>query len=87
MVTLTTEQLRNHFFDLLENELEIEIDRDMIKGDTDLMDELGIDSIDAVDLIIGMTELTGVRLEPHEFKRLRTIDEFVIALSDSVSNG
>lgn len=84
MVTLTTEQLRNHFFDLLENELEI--DRDMIKGDTDLMDELGIDSIDAVDLIIGMTELTGVRLEPHEFKRLRTIDDFVIALSDAVRN-
>jgi acyl carrier protein len=82
MVTLTTEQLRNHLFDLLENELEI--DRDIIKGDTDLMDELGIDSIDAVDLIIGMTELTGVRLKPHEFKQLRTIDDFVTALSEAI---
>jgi acyl carrier protein len=82
MVTLTTEQLRNHLFDLLEKEFEI--DRDIIKSDTDLMDELGIDSIDAVDLIIGMTELTGVRLKPHEFKQLRTIDDFVTALSEAI---
>jgi len=56
---------------------EFEIDRAMIVPDANLYDDLGIDSIDAVDLIVRLRELTGKKVPPEEFKAVRTVGDVV----------
>jgi acyl carrier protein len=51
-----------------------------IKPEARLYEDLDIDSIDAVDLIVKMRQLTGKRVEPEMFKSVRTIDDVVSAL-------
>ena len=53
---------------------------EIIKPEARLYEDLDIDSIDAVDLIVKMRQLTGKRVEPEMFKSVRTIDDVVSAL-------
>jgi acyl carrier protein len=46
-----------------------------------LYSDLDIDSIDAVDLAVKLTQLTGKRLEPQVFKSVRTVQDVVDALT------
>ena len=45
-----------------------------------LYDDLDIDSIDAVDLIVRLKELTGRKVSPEEFKAVRTVADVVDAI-------
>ena len=47
------------------------------KGDTGLFDELDLDSIDAVDLVVRLQNLTGKKIQPEEFKQIRTVNDVV----------
>lgn len=42
-----------------------------------LSTDLDIDSIDAVDLMVRLRELTGKRINPEDFKNARTIQDVV----------
>lgn len=54
-----------------------------IRPDALLADDLGIDSIDAVDMIVHMREVTGERISPERFKTVRTVQD-VVAIVDRV---
>jgi acyl carrier protein len=56
---------------------EFEIDANSINADANLYEDLGIDSIDAVDLIVRLRELTGKRVPPEDFKKVRTVGDIV----------
>ena len=56
---------------------EFDIDADSINADANLYEDLGIDSIDAVDLIVRLRELTGKRVPPEDFKTVRTVGDVV----------
>ncbi len=58
-----------------------ELDKSKITLDADLYSDLDIDSIDAVDLVVKLKELTGKRLRPEAFKTVRTVQDVVDALS------
>jgi acyl carrier protein len=58
-----------------------EIDKPRITLAANLYSDLDIDSIDAVDLAVKLKQLTGKRLEPEVFKRVRTVQDVVDALS------
>lgn len=45
-----------------------------------LYENLDIDSIDAVDMIMKLKQLTGKRIEPSEFKSVRTVQDVVDAI-------
>jgi acyl carrier protein len=62
---------------------EFEIPRESITREAHLFQELGIDSIDAVDLIVRMRELTGKHVPPDRFKSVRTVGD-VIAVLESL---
>ncbi|MFV8782825.1 acyl carrier protein [Microbulbifer sp. SA54] len=51
-----------------------------ISEDAHLSDDLDIDSIDAVDLIVRLKELTGRKIAPEEFKNVRTVGDVVTAI-------
>lgn len=59
-----------------------ELDKAKITLDANLYNDLDIDSIDAVDLAVKLKELTGKRLQPEVFKRVRTVQDVVDALAD-----
>ena len=59
-----------------------ELDETKITLDAHLYEDLDIDSIDAVDLAVKLKQLTGKRLQPEVFKRVRTVGDVVEALSE-----
>jgi acyl carrier protein len=58
-----------------------ELDKAKITRDAHLYDDLDIDSIDAVDLAVKLKQLTGKRLQPEVFKKVRTVQDVVDALA------
>ena len=58
-----------------------ELDEARITLEANLYSDLDIDSIDAIDLAVKLKQLTGKRLEPEVFKRVRTVQDVVDALS------
>ena len=54
--------------------------------DSHLKEDLDIDSIDAVDLMVKLREVTGQRIQPDDFKNARTVGDVVETLKrmDSV---
>jgi acyl carrier protein len=57
-----------------------EIDPELIKPESRLFDDLDIDSIDAVDLVLKIREMTGRKVKPEEFKKVRTVGDIVDAV-------
>ena len=62
---------------------EFEIEADLITPEANLMDDLDIDSIDAIDILARLRELTGKDLPAEALKEVRTVGD-VIALVDSI---
>lgn len=73
------ERLRNYLVDLFD------IPADRIALDSRLRDDLDLDSIDAVDLIVKLQELTRVRIDPEQFKSVRTVGDVVERVHDALA--
>lgn len=54
-----------------------EVDPANVVPDAALYDNLDVDSIDAVDLIARLTELTGIKVQPEQFKSVRTVGDVI----------
>jgi acyl carrier protein len=72
------EQLRNVLVEIFE------LDEESVTLDADLYGDLDIDSIDAVDLMVELKEITGKKLDPESFKEVRKVGDLVTALYDLV---
>lgn len=57
-----------------------EIDTQEIRPEALLVEDLDVDSIDAVDIAVEMQELTGTKIQPQEFKDIRTVQDIVDAV-------
>lgn len=57
-----------------------EVDAAAVTPTAQLYDDLDIDSIDAVDLVVKLKEVTGKKIQPEEFKSVRTVEDVVIAI-------
>lgn len=62
-----------------------EIDPAKITLEANLYTDLDIDSIDAVDLVIQLKEITGKKIQPEEFKQVRTVADVVRAVHGVVN--
>jgi acyl carrier protein len=54
-----------------------EMNESLITMDARLYEELDLDSIDAVDLVIKLQQITGKRVKPEEFKSARQVRDVV----------
>lgn len=54
-----------------------ELNADEIKMESRFNDDLGLDSIDAIDLITHLQSFVGQRLLPEDFKSVRTIADVI----------
>jgi acyl carrier protein len=62
-----------------------ELDPAKITTEARLVDDLGLDSIDAIDLAVKLQELTGERVAEETLKSLRTVAD-VITIVDQMVN-
>jgi acyl carrier protein len=54
-----------------------EIEPERVELETKVVDDLDLDSIDAIELAVRMEALTGRRLNPESFREMRTIADVV----------
>jgi acyl carrier protein len=47
-----------------------------------LFEELDLDSIDAVDLIVKLQKVTGIKVKPEDFKQIRTLGDVLNVVYD-----
>jgi acyl carrier protein len=55
---------------------EIEIDANLIKDNALLKDDLGIDSLDFVDIVVIVERNFGFKIKPEEMKGIKTLSQF-----------
>ncbi len=80
----TKESIYEHLKNIMSELFEIEADT--VRPDARLYEELDIDSIDAVDMIIKLKDLTGKKMQPADFKNVRTVQDVVDAVYALVNN-
>jgi len=54
-----------------------EIDKARISPQSNLYTDLDIDSIDAVDIVVKLNQMTGKRIQPDVFRAVRTVQDVV----------
>lgn len=59
-----------------------ELKEEQVTLDANLFRDLGLDSIDAVDLAIRVQDLTGKRIERDDFQNVRTVRDVVKTAHD-----
>jgi acyl carrier protein len=57
-----------------------ELDPASISLGSRLMEELDLDSIDAVDLVVKLQQYTTTKIDPSVFKQVRTVGDVVDAI-------
>lgn len=73
---------KEELYDEIRRELTslFELRPEQITLDARLNEDLDLDSIDAVDLIVRLQELTKTRIKPEQFKAVRTVADVVDAV-------
>ena len=72
------EQIFAMLSDILQEYFEIEPED--ITRTASLYEDLDLDSIDAVDLVVKLREQTGKKIEPDDFKQVRTVQDVIDAI-------
>lgn len=83
----TPMQTRESLFSTLKTILveEFELEAEDITLEATLYEDLDLDSIDAVDLVVKLSDLTGKKIEPQAFKQVRTVNDVVGELEKLVA--
>ena len=71
----TRDEIYNILVGIIEDDFEVEADA--ITMQAHLFDDLDLDSIDALDLVVKLREITGKKLDPEAFKKVRTVEDVV----------
>ena len=77
---LTQEQVLEKLREWMEDLFEI-IPED-VQLDANLAKDLDVDSIDAIDLVVKIKELTGKQVNPEDFKSVRTVQDVVTVIQN-----
>ena len=64
---------------------DFEADPAKLGPSTDLFADLDLDSIDAVDLVVRLQQEVGKKVDPADFRQLRTLSDVVAAVSKLVN--
>ena len=65
---------------------EFEIDSSALKPETNLFTELDLDSIDAIDLVVRIQQETGKKVDPAEFREIRTFADVVKSVTKLINS-
>ena len=71
----------NHF--LIED---IEIEEELIAPEALLTKDLGIDSLDVVDIVVIIEQVFGVKIKGEELKDVKTLGQFYEFVEEKIKN-
>jgi len=57
-----------------------ELDAARVQPEARLIEDLELDSLDAIDLAVKVEETTGLALDESKLRQLRTIDDVIVAI-------
>jgi acyl carrier protein len=63
---------------------ELEIDEDKISPEARLKEDLGIDSLEVVDVVVLVEQEFGFKMKPEDFKQLATYGQFCVFIAQKV---
>lgn len=72
---MTRDEILNSLTETLVEMFDVPAEK--IRLETKLFEELDLDSIDAVDLVVKLQELTGKKIKPEQFRTVRTVGDVV----------
>ena len=75
---LTQEQVLEKLREWMEELFEIAPED--IQLESNLATDLDVDSMDAIDLVVKIKELTGKQVKPEDFKNVRTVQDVVTVI-------
>ena len=75
MIGLSRQELEAKIRQIMGEMFEIPLEK--LTPEARLFEELGLDSIDAVDLVVKVQELTGRRVDEADLRRVRTVRDVV----------
>lgn len=76
---MTDAEIEQKIKDILVEEFECDPAR--LQRETNLFTELDLDSIDAVDLVVRLQQEIQKKVEPDDFRQIRTLGDVVAAVS------
>lgn len=76
---IATTMSRDEIFHYIQRTMveSFELDPDCVTQNAALIDDLGLDSIDAIDMAVKIQEYTGQRVAEDELRKLRTVGDAV----------
>lgn len=64
---------------------DLEIDEEKIYPEANLKEDVGIDSLDFVDIVVIVEKRFGFKIEPEEMAKVKTLNEFYDYIESKVS--
>ena len=80
---MTRDEIFETISDILSESFELE--KKEIARESKLYEELGLDSIDAVDIFVQLREVTGRRPDPAVAREIRTVDELITFVENELA--
>ena len=68
--------------EILANQLQI--DTDVIDGNTKIMEDLGADSLDVVEMLMAMEESFGISIPDEDIEELVTVNDVVAYIESNM---
>ena len=80
---MTEEDIQKKVTEILVTDFEC--DPAKLTPEVNLFTDLDLDSIDAVDLVVRLQQETGKKVDPQDFRQIRTLKDVVAAVSRLVN--
>jgi len=78
------EEIKNKVDEIIE--LVLDVDKNEIKDDSDLYDDLGSDSLDAVELVMKCEESFDISIVDGMVEKVRTVNELIDTIEEELKN-
>lgn len=80
---MSIEEIKEKVTTFLVDELEIEESK--IADNARLKEDLGIDSLEVVDVVVLVEDSFGYKMKPEDFKELKTLEDFCLFIQKHIA--
>jgi acyl carrier protein len=80
---MTIETIRKQVTQIVAREFEL--DEGRVTPGSDLYDDLGLDSLDTVDLVVALEKAFGIKVEEGAARKIRTVDQLYRFVQERVA--
>ncbi len=79
---MSIDEIRDRVGEFLVEELEI--DPSKVQGDSRLKEDMGIDSLEVVDMVVLVEQAFGFRMKAEDFRGIKTMDELCSFIAERI---